>query len=195
MDRVREVRTGLVRIEELVNKLRTFSRLDEGERKRVSARDSIESVLTILAHRSRNRITITTQFGEPDVIDCYASLLNQALMNLVSNAIDAIDGQGTIAIQTGARDGWFEVVVADSGHGIPPALRERVFEPFFTTKPVGKGTGLGLSISYSIIQKHGGQLSLQPRGGGGTVATIRLPLEAPGGDAPCEATGSRLHGA
>jgi signal transduction histidine kinase len=188
MDRVREMRTGLVRIEELVNKLRTFSRLDEGERKRVSARDSIESVLTILAHRSRNRITVSTHFGEPDIIDCYASLLNQALMNVVSNAIDAIDGQGTITIATGARDGWFEVVVADTGHGIPPALRERVFEPFFTTKPVGKGTGLGLSISYSIIQKHGGQLTLQPREGGGTVATIRLPLEAAGGNAPCEAT-------
>jgi signal transduction histidine kinase len=195
MDRIREMRTGLVRIEELVNKLRTFSRLDEGERKRVSARDSIESVLTILAHRSRSRITITTEFGEPDVIDCYASLLNQALMNLVSNAIDSIDGQGTIAIETGARDGWFEVVVADTGHGIPPALRERVFEPFFTTKPVGKGTGLGLSISYSIIQKHGGQLSLEPRDGGGTVATIRLPLQAPGGDAPCEEANSRLRGA
>jgi signal transduction histidine kinase len=195
VDRVREMRTGLVRIEELVNKLRTFSRLDEGERKRVSARDSIQSVLTILGHRSRNRITVTTHFGEPDIIDCYASLLNQALMNLLSNAIDAIDGEGSITIATGARDGWFEVVVADTGHGIPPGLRERVFEPFFTTKPVGEGTGLGLSISYSIIQKHGGQLTLQPRDGGGTVATIRLPLEAADGNAPCEATNSPLRGA
>jgi signal transduction histidine kinase len=176
-DRLRELSVGLSRIQELVSKLRTFSRLDEGERKRVSVRESVESVLMILRHRLGNRIAVTTQFAEPDALDCYASLLNQAVMNLVTNAIDAIENEGSVTITTSTRNGWFVLLVADSGRGIPVELREKVFEPFFTTKAVGEGTGLGLSITYSIAKKHGGELELSPRDGGGTVAAIRFPLE------------------
>jgi signal transduction histidine kinase len=176
VDRLREMRLGLTRIQELVSKLRTFSRLDEGERKRVSVRESIESVLTILHHRVADGVTVTTDLGQPDVLDCYASLFNQAVMNLVTNAVDAVQGNGTVTITTGMRNGWFELCVADTGHGIPDELRERVFEPFFTTKPVGEGTGLGLSITYSIAKRHGGVIELLPRDGGGTVATFRFPL-------------------
>jgi two-component system NtrC family sensor kinase len=177
VSRLREMRLGLSRIQELVLKLRTFSRLDEGERKHVSVRESVEAVLTILQHRSSERVTVTTEFGEPDAIDCYAGLFNQAVMNLVTNALDAIDGQGSVTITTGARDGWFELVVADTGCGIPESARERVFEPFFTTKKVGDGMGLGLSITYSIAKAHGGDVVLRPRDGGGTLATVRFPLE------------------
>jgi signal transduction histidine kinase len=181
-DRLRELQVGLSRIQELVEKLRTFSRLDEGERKRVSVRESVESVLMILRHRMGNRIAVTTEFGHPDALDCYASLLNQAVMNLVTNAIDAIENEGTVTITTGTRDGWFVLLVADSGRGIPTEHREKVFEPFFTTKTVGEGTGLGLSITYSIAKKHGGHLELSPRDGGGTVAAIRFPLETAAAD-------------
>jgi signal transduction histidine kinase len=180
--RVHEMHLGLERIQELVSKLRTFSRLDEGERKRVSARESIESVLTILGHRIGDHVSVTTEFGEPDAIECFAGLFNQAVMNLVANAIDAIDatgGPGTIAISCGARGNFFEVLVADSGCGIPEAVRERVFEPFFTTKDVGHGTGLGLSITYSIAEAHGGSVDVMPRDGGGTLAFLRLPLRGP----------------
>jgi two-component system NtrC family sensor kinase len=104
--------------------------------------------------------------------------LNQALMNLVANAIDAVGGRGTIAITSGVREGWFELAVADSGSGVPDELRERVFEPFFTTKPVGEGTGLGLSITYAIAKKHGGTIELRPGASGGTVAVLRFPLGA-----------------
>ncbi len=176
-DRLREMAPGLERIRELVVKLRTFSRLDEGERKSVSIRECVESVLTILGHRLRDHFVVETSFGEPDRIDCYASLLNQAIMNLVANALDAMGEQGTLRISTGASDGMYSIVVADTGPGIPAELRERVVEPFFTTKPVGQGTGLGLSITYSIVRKHGGTLELSEPSGGGACVTIRFPLE------------------
>lgn len=175
-DRLQGMRMGLERIQDLVLKLRTFSRLDEGERKRVSTRECIDSVLTILAHRLSDRITVTQEIGTPELIDCMPGLLNQAIMNLVSNAADAIEGSGTIHISAGAEGSNYVIVVRDSGPGIPSELRERVLDPFFTTKPVGSGTGLGLSITHSIVKKHGGTLELSDAPGGGTQAIIRLPL-------------------
>ena len=177
--RLREMQLGLERIRALVDQLRTFSRLDEGERKQVSARESIEAVLLILRHRLGNRVAVVTEFGEPDTFECYASLFNQAVMNLVANAIDAIEGPGTVTVTTCVRDGFFETLVSDTGPGIPEHVRSRVFEPFFTTKPVGQGTGLGLSITFSIAQKHGGSIELLPRDEGGTLAVLKLPLVAP----------------
>jgi two-component system NtrC family sensor kinase len=175
-DRLTEMALGLDRIADLVIKLRTFSRKDEGELKRVSVKESIDSLLVILAHRTRDRIRVETQFGEPDVIECFPSLLNQAVMNLVSNSIDAIDGDGIITITTGADGDRYRIVVSDTGPGVPRELRERVFEPFFTTKPVGQGTGLGLSITYSIVQRHGGTLELSDAEGGGAAAVITIPV-------------------
>jgi two-component system, NtrC family, sensor kinase len=175
-ERLNEIGPGLERIRELVIKLRTFSRLDEGERKRVSIRECIESVLTILGHRLRGSIVVETDFGSPDQADCYASLLNQAIMNLVSNSIDAMAGGGVLRISTGSQGALYSIVVTDSGPGIPVALRERVLEPFFTTKPVGQGTGLGLSITYSIVRKHQGTIELSEPPGGGASIAIRFPL-------------------
>jgi len=177
-DRLAEVGPGLERIRDLVIKLRTFSRLDEGERKRVSMRECVESVLTILGHRLRsgNRIEVETEFGLPDQVDCYASLLNQAIMNLVSNSIDAMPNGGSLRISTGAEGSLYSIVVSDSGPGIPAELRERVLEPFFTTKPVGQGTGLGLSITYSIVRKHQGTIELSEPPGGGASIAIRFPI-------------------
>ncbi len=178
-DRSREMMLGLGRIRELVVKLRTFSRLDEGERKRVSVRECVEAVLTILGHRLKGRVDVQTSFGAPDEVDCYASLLNQAIMNLVSNSIDAMAGAGTIRISTGAQGDGYAISVADTGPGIPKELKERVLEPFFTTKGVGEGNGqLGLSITYSIVHKHGGTLELSDAEGGGTLAKIVIPLSA-----------------
>jgi two-component system, NtrC family, sensor kinase len=174
--RLSEAELGLERIRELVLKLRVFSRLDEGERKEVKISECVESVLTILRHRFEGRIEVSTHFGQPDLVDCYPSLLNQALLNLVANAIDAIAETGQISISTGADASGYAIQVADTGCGITPEVQERIFEPFFTTKPVGQGTGLGLSITYSIIERHRGTLELLPRTGGGTLAVIRLPL-------------------
>jgi signal transduction histidine kinase len=184
LDRLSEMHLGLERIRELVVRLRTFSRLDEGEQKPASVSECIVSVLTILGHRLGDRIEVTTRFGEPDVVECYPALLNQAIMNLVSNAIDAIEGSGRIAISTGAEGDSYTIVVTDSGTGIPDPIRDRVLEPFFTTKPVGLGTGLGLPIAYSIAKKHGGELTLSSATQGGTLAAIRLPLRTPNKDGP-----------
>ena len=176
-DRLKEMATGLERIADLVVKLRTFSRLDEGERKHASLSECVESVLTILRHRAGQRIRVETRFHPDDRVDCYPGLLNQAIMNLVANAIDAVDGPGTIEIATSLDEQGYSIRITDSGPGIPAPIRERVFEPFFTTKPVGLGTGLGLSITYAIVQKHGGELTLSDGPRGGTTASIRIPFE------------------
>jgi two-component system NtrC family sensor kinase len=176
--RLLEMGVGLERIRELIVKLRTFSRLDEGEHKLVDVRASVESVLTILGHRLKDRITVETTFEPPAEIECYPSLLNQALMNLVGNSIDAMEDGGTVGIHAGAHNGQFEIVVSDTGHGIPDAIKDRVLEPFFTTKEVGKGTGLGLSITYSIIQKHGGSIVIEDGDPTGTRIRLRIPLRA-----------------
>jgi two-component system, NtrC family, sensor kinase len=176
--RLREMATGLNRISDLVLKLRTFSRLDEGEEKRVDVKECVDAVLTILNHRLEPRIRVDTRFDHPQHIDCNPGLFNQALMNLISNAIDAISGEGTITISSGATGDVYRLVVQDTGCGIDAKLRERVFEPFFTTKPVGRGTGLGLSIAYSVVQKHGGRLDVEDAPGGGTRMVMQVPLQS-----------------
>lgn len=175
-DRLAEMDSGLFRMRDLVLKLRTFSRLDEGERKVVSVRECVESLLTILGHRFKDRIEVRKHYGEPDLLECYPSLLTQAVMNLVANAIDAISGPGSITIVTGADCGTYLISVTDTGSGIPAQMLDKILDPFFTTKPVGQGTGLGLSITYSIVRKHGGTLEFSPAEGRGTKANIRLPL-------------------
>jgi two-component system NtrC family sensor kinase len=175
--RLEQTSKGLVRIRDLVQKLRTFSRVDEGEIKRIDVADSVASVVMMLEHRFRDRVAVTTEFGGPLTLECHPGAFNQAVMNLVSNAIDAVEGEGTVHIACGADDTGnnYVVRVSDSGPGIAPDLLERVFEPFFTTKPVGQGTGLGLAITYSIAEAHGGTLSLE-NGKTGAVATLTIPL-------------------
>lgn len=175
-DRLGEMKHGLERIRELVVKLRTFSRLDEGTEKKVaSVRECIESVLMILQHRIGEHVTVTCNHAEPDALECYPGPLNQAVMNLVSNAIDAMAGRGKLELESRWQDGSLLIVVCDDGPGIPEAIRDRVMEPFFTTKEVGQGTGLGLSITYSIAHTHQGDLWLENRREGGTRATLRIP--------------------
>lgn len=175
-NRLSETVVGLSRIGDLVLKLRSFSRLDEGERKAIPFHECLDSVLTILGHRLNGQIEVETRLSPPEVVECFPALLNQVLLNLVGNAIDAMEGTGTISITAGGEGADYVISVHDSGPGIPLELRERVLEPFFTTKPVGEGTGLGLTIAYSIIQKHGGSLTLDNAPAGGAVATIRFPL-------------------
>lgn len=178
-DRLGEMHLGLHRIRDLVAKLRTFSRLDGGERGQVNVKECVETAFTILGHRLQHGIATETDIEEPCDLDCYPSLMNQALLNLVSNAIDAITGAGTIKVSFRRLEDRHLIAVSDTGAGIPAAIRSRIFEPFFTTKPVGQGTGLGLSITYSIVQKHGGTLSVDCPATGGTAMTISLPRAAP----------------
>jgi two-component system NtrC family sensor kinase len=175
-----DMRGGMERVKELVVKLRTFSRLDEGEYKTIDIQESVDSVLLFLQHQMKGRIQVEKHYGPVRTISCYAGGLNQVLMNLLTNAADAIEGQGKIVITTNQAEGMFSISIRDSGKGIPEKIRHRIFEPFFTTKPVGKGTGLGLSISYGIIQAHHGTIDVQSGKDQGTEFIVRIPLDLEG---------------
>ena len=178
LHRLGEMELGLKRIRELVVKLRTFSRLDGDERGVANLGECVDSVVTILGHRVTEGVRVVQELAGPEAIECYPGLLNQALMNLVANSLDAIAGEGSLTIASEATDSECVITVSDTGPGIPTAVRSRIFEPFFTTKPVGSGTGLGLSITYAIVEKHGGRLSVECPPEGGTRMTMRLPLVA-----------------
>jgi two-component system NtrC family sensor kinase len=173
--RVEHMREGAARVQNLVSKLRTFSRLDEGTLKTVDIHESIESVLLFLGHKMENRIQVARDYAAKEPLTCLAGELNQVLMNVIGNAIDSIDGPGTIHVSTIERDGQFVITVRDSGKGIPQEIRDRIFDPFFTTKPVGSGTGLGLAISYGIVKAHQGSIEFSSEEGKGTEFTVKIP--------------------
>ena len=174
--KVNDAQSGAGRVKELVTRLRTFSRLDEGELKTVDIQDSIESVLLFLHHRMEGRIEVERNFGEDRMLTCFAGELNQVLMNLIANAIEAIDGYGRITLSTARVNGDFVIRVRDSGKGIPDEIRNRIFEPFFTTKPIGEGTGLGLAISYGIMKAHHGSMEFATKSGEGTEFVLKIPV-------------------
>jgi signal transduction histidine kinase len=193
---IRSMKVGTSRIQEIVLSLRNFSRMDESQLKPVDIHEGIDSTLMILQHRlkavpERPPIQITKHYGELPQIECYAGQLNQVFMNLLSNAIDAIDevifgasselgktSRLEIQIETMLVNEYcVQIQIRDTGMGIPEAVQSRLFDPFFTTKPIGKGTGMGLSISYQIIaERHGGSLQCASIPGKGTTFCIMLPL-------------------
>jgi two-component system NtrC family sensor kinase len=174
-DRLSALTVGLNRIRGLVEKLQTYTRLDEGESRLVDVADAVGTVLTIVQHRMRDRVRVSTTFGDPRTIQCDPGLIDQCVMNLVTNAIDAIEGEGSIDISAGREGDCYVIRVVDSGRGVDEGIQQRIFEPFFTTKPRGKGTGLGLSIARSIVSKHDGTLALSNSAEGGTQAQITIP--------------------
>ena len=174
--RLREMREGLDRMKELVLDLRTFSRLDTGEFQTVDVGESIDRVLLLLKHKINGRIHVEKNYGALRTMSCSAGRLTQVLMNLIANAVDAIDGEGKIVIITGQTSEDFLISIRDTGGGISPAIRSKIFDPFFTTKPVGSGTGLGLAISYGIVQDHGGSIEVRSDETMGTEFIVKIPL-------------------
>lgn len=173
--RMTDTAQGLERVRELVVKLRTFSRLDEGEFNTIDVREAMESVLLFLRHKMTGRIEVVRDYPSVNDLACYGGQLNQVLMNIVANAVDAIEDQGIIAVRTGVEGDMFVISVKDSGSGIPKENMERIFDPFFTTKPVGQGTGLGLAISYKIVQAHQGRIEVASELGQGTEFRVLIP--------------------
>ena len=170
---------GATRIKRIVQGLRTFSRLDEAEYKAVDIHEGLDSTLALLEHLLKDRIRVHKAYGDLPVVTCFAGQMNQVFMNLLTNAIDAIQGEGDIWIAT-QRDGdWVRISVRDSGSGMPAKVMKQIFDPFFTTKEVGKGTGLGLSISFGIVEKHGGKIEVESEMGKGTMFTVRIPAVYP----------------
>lgn len=179
--RITDAHAGATRVKELVTKLRTFSRLDEGTIKTINIHESIDSVLLFLRHKTEGRIEVERNYGEVEMLTCLAGELNQVLMNIIANAIDAItlndekDGTGRITIGTTQQNGDFVIRVRDTGKGIPEEIRNRIFEPFFTTKAIGEGTGLGLAISYGIMKAHQGSMEFSSQCGEGTEFILKIP--------------------
>jgi signal transduction histidine kinase len=187
------MKEGANRIRGIVLSLRNFSRLDEAERKAVDIHEGIDSTLLLLQHRLKKHssdceIQLRKEYGSLPLVECYPSQLNQVFMNVLSNAIDALEMHHCpryITIRTevkhegaGIHPSHVVIRIADNGSGIPEEVKQRIFDPFFTTKPIGLGTGLGLSISYSIIvEKHDGQLTCNSTPGEGTEFVIKLPIQ------------------
>ncbi|AFY36421.1 ATP-binding sensor histidine kinase [Calothrix sp. PCC 7507] len=182
------MRVGADRIRQIVLSLRNFSRLDESEIKAVDIHSGIDSTLLILQHRLHNNskhpeIAVVKKYGQLPLANCYASALNQVFMNIINNAIDALEvseenSQPTITIQTEFTEAKKVIIrIADNGIGMSNSVQNKIFNPFFTTKPVGSGTGLGLSTSYSIVvEKHKGKLSCISAPGEGTEFIIEIPM-------------------
>jgi signal transduction histidine kinase len=178
---LRELRVAVGRISEIVAAVKGFSYLDQAPVQRVDVRTGLEQTLVILRHRLRDGIDVRTELADdlPE-IDAYGSELNQVWANLVDNAIDAMDGQGslTVTAERDAADDGVRVTVADTGPGIDADIRQRLFEPFATTKPPGKGTGLGLHIVHTVVARHGGRIDVES-GSGGTRFVVSLPSRLP----------------
>ncbi|MEM1291230.1 MAG: ATP-binding protein [Cyanobacteria bacterium P01_H01_bin.162] len=195
------MQVGAERIRQIVLSLRNFSRMDEAALKLVDIHEGIDNTLLILQHRlkaklDRSAVDIVKDYAPLPLVECYAGQLNQALMNVLLNSIDALEERETheqkqaeqasattdgsakqITIRTHKLpNNWIEIEIADNGGGISEMIQQRMFEPFFTTKPVGKGTGMGLSISYQIIvEKHHGKFTCLSEQGQGTEFVIQIP--------------------
>jgi signal transduction histidine kinase len=176
---VAESQEGLSRVTKIVQDLKDFSHVDQAEHQRADLNAAIESTLNVVWNELKYKAEIVRELGDIPPVECVPAQINQVFMNLLVNAAQAIEKQGTIFVRSGTENKqvWFEI--EDTGQGMTEEVQNRIFEPFFTTKPVGKGTGLGLSISYDIIvKKHGGHMDVRSTVGKGTCFRLWLPLEA-----------------
>lgn len=191
------MQTGADRIRAVILALRIFSRLGEAEIKAVNLNESIDSVLLLLqyrleASRDHPEIQVIRDYDDLPLVNCYASLLNQVFLNILMNALDALEGKIKLDEETNsianlciwictklAAPNRVLISIRDNGIGMLEEVRSRIYEPFFTTKPIGKGSGLGLSTSYQIVvERHGGQLTCQSALGQGTEFIIEIPFRA-----------------
>jgi PAS domain S-box-containing protein len=169
---------GLRRIQQIVKDLRDFARLDESDLHEIDLNAGIESTVNIIRGKAKGkRVELQTDLHPLPPITCFPAKLNQVIMNLISNAIDACDEGGQVKVESHANGDRVTVAVSDNGSGIPPEVRQRIFDPFFTTKPPGQGTGLGLSISYGIIQDHQGSITVDSEPGKGSRFEITVPAK------------------
>lgn len=177
LDMARVSKTGIERVKTIVEDLRRFSRLDESELKSIELMENIRSTVSIVQAEMTHKQIQYTCTGPPQLLaECYPGQLNQAILNVLTNAIDAVQPGGQISFLVSDEAGKINLTVSDNGCGIPPEIQNRIFEPFFTTKPIGSGTGLGLSITYTIIHDlHQGTIEVESGLQEGTTIILSLP--------------------
>ena len=175
---LRSLRDGVDRAADLVGRLRTFSRLDEAEVKTVDLNESVRSVVEFAGFiMEENDTEFVAEYGELPPVTLAAGQMNQAILNILTNAVQAAGRSGRVALRTETIGDEVIVTISDDGPGLAEGVAERIFEPFFTTKPVGQGTGLGLSIAYAVVAEGGGTIQVESVPGQGASFAVHLPVE------------------
>jgi len=174
-----EIEDAANRISSLVTAAKQYSQMDRAPVQLVDVHELLDSTLIMMSGKIGPHIEVVREYDRSlPLVTVYAAELNQVWTNLIDNAVQAMDGDGTLVIRTGRVDDSIEVVIGDTGPGVPPAIADRIFEPFFTTKPAGQGTGLGLDISWRIVvNKHHGDLAVESEPGD-TRFRVRIPIRA-----------------
>ena len=193
-----ELELALTRISDIVGAVKGYTYLDQAPVGRVDVRVGLEQTLVILRHRLRD-IDVRVEIADDlPPIEAFGSELNQVWTNLIDNAVDAMDGRGTLTVRAEpdptAEGIGVRVTIADSGSGIPPDIRDRLFEPFFTTKEPGRGTGLGLHISHGVIARHGGRIEVESVPGETRFVVSLAPRLPPGAEGPPATDGQPASG-
>lgn len=168
------------RMIQVVNDLREFVRLEQSEVQAIDLRHSLDTVVEVLGSRLEQRIRIERDYSEIPALECRAPQINQALFEVIENAVEAIPGEGVIRLSARREDGDIVLAVSDSGRGIPAAEIEHIFEPHLRPKDGRVGVNLGLPLAHKILHEHGGRIQVESRGGAGATVTIRLPPASPG---------------
>lgn len=169
-------RTASDRIINIVRSLKNFARIDQAEKDTVDLHEGLDTTLTLIHHEVKNRIKINKEYGLTQKVHCFPNQINQVFMNILVNASQAIEKEGTITIKTYSENSYAVIEISDNGEGIPEDKLGKIFDPGFTTKGVGVGTGLGLSIVHQIIENHRGSISVNSRVNQGTSFKIMLPI-------------------
>jgi len=176
---------GANRVRDIVNDLRIFSRIDEAEFKYINLHDTIEAAIKIIRNAITPKLEIVKDYGELPEVKCFPRKISQVFMNILMNAVQAIEEEGMIKIVTRylengrrAEDKIVEIVISDTGRGISGEDITKIFDPFFTTKSPEQGTGLGLSIAHDIVKAHGGEIMVKSEKRVGTTFTVKLPVES-----------------
>jgi len=172
-----DIKTGADRTADIVNGLRSFARLDEGEKQTVDIHECIDSTLLLISQEDTGHIELVKNYQEGiEPLACYPGQLNQAFLNIINNARDTMKDGGKLMITTSENNGQVSISFKDTGPGIPEDIKDKIFDPFFTTKDVGEGTGLGLSITHGIIENHGGSIEVESEVGKGSEFIITIPI-------------------
>ncbi len=174
---------GVNHVSGIVKDLRHFLRAEDDDREKVDINKTIDMSLNIIWHEIKYRIKVVRRYSHLPPVACYPGKIGQVFMNVLLNAGQSIEGEGTITVSTVHRpgedpddDGFVKIIIEDTGMGIAAHHHDKIFDPFFTTKPVGVGTGLGLSVCYQIVKNHGGNIFVASREGHGSQFTITLPV-------------------